>query len=263
MKTIFKKLPIKSQTVKTEGFTLLELLVVLGVIAVLIAIQLPALAVGKSQSKIGMCAGNVRQLALACQIYANDNGNRLPVLSGSAAWAWDLPVGAASGLLASGATTNAFYCPGTAPRFTDQDNWIASGMSSFWNFGAPNFRIVGYAFAFSGATSVLNSTNQNSTMLPETIKIGSTPVPAPAASERVLVADATISAYATLPGYAHPENNYTAISGGFSKQHVSPHLQGNIPVGGNLGFKDGHVAWRKFELMTPRTTSTSGRYFWW
>src|ERR1035437_3026430 len=153
MKTIFKKSPNKSQMAKAEGFTLFALLVVLGVIAVLDAIQLPALAAGKSQSKIGMCASNVRQITLACQIYAIDNGSRLPVLSGSAAWAWDLPVGAASGLLGSGVATNTFYCPGTAPRFTDQDNWIASGTSSLWNFGAPNLRIVGYAFAFFGTTS--------------------------------------------------------------------------------------------------------------
>jgi type II secretory pathway pseudopilin PulG len=251
------------RAVNAEGFTLLDLLVVLGVIAVLITLQLPVLAGGKSQSKIGMCASNVRQLALACQIYANDNNDRLPVLTlgSGAAWAWDLPVGAASGLLKSGVATNTFYCPGTAPRFTDQDNWIASGTSSLWNFGAPSIRIVGYSLAFSGTASMLNPTNQNTTMLPETIKIGSTPVPAPAASERVLVADATISSSSSLPGYAHPENNYTTIPGGFYKQHVSPHLKGAVPAGGNLGFKDGHVAWRKFELMTPR--NTVGPAFWW
>jgi hypothetical protein len=98
-------------------------------------------------------------------------------------------------------------------------------------------------------------------MLPEMINNGSTYLPAPAASDRVLVADATISNGTTQPGYAHPENNYTTISGGFYKQHVSPHLNGNIPAGGNVGFKDGHVAWRKFELMAPRTLS--GPYFWW
>jgi|ERR1017187_1140313 competence protein ComGC len=262
MKTTFTKPLEKSLRTGGEGFTLLDLLVVLGVIAVLIVLQLPVLAAGKSQTKIGICASHVRQLALACQIYANDNHDRLPVLSGGAAWAWDLPVGAANGLLNSGVTTNIFYCPGTAPRFTDQDNWIAFGSSSLWNFGgAAGFHVVGYALAFSGTASILNSTNQNTTLLPEAIKIGSTLVPAPAASERVLVADATLSQGATLPGYAHPENNYTSIPGGFYKPHVSPHLKGNVPAGGNLGFKDGHVAWRKFELMSPRTTS--GSVFWW
>jgi hypothetical protein len=84
-------------------------------------------------------------------------------------------------------------------------------------------------------------------------------------SERVLVADAIISTGTALPGYAHLENNYVSIPGGFQWNnmiypHVSPHLKGNVPSGGNLGFKDGHVDWRKFELMTPRTTSV---FFWW
>ena len=266
MKTNRSKSVIQSEPACRNGFTLLDLLVVLGVVAVLITLQLPVLASGKGQTKIGVCASHVRQLALACQIYANDNSDHLPVLSGSAAWPWDLPVPVVDKLLKSGAATNTFYCPGTAPRFTDQDNWLAPAPSSLWNFnssgGASGSRIVGYSLAFSGYGSFLHPTNQNSTMLPETIMLGSTPLPAPAASERVLLADATISVGSSLPGYLSSYNNYTAITGGFAKQHLSPHLKGNIPAGGNLGFKDGHVAWRQFKLMTPRTTA-AGPYFWW
>ena len=262
MKTNRSKFVIPSEPDRRDGFTLLDLAVMLGVIAVLILVELPVLAGTKSQTKMGVCASHVRQIALACQIYASDNNSRLPILSGGgAAWAWDMPVNVANVLLKSGVTTNVFYCPGTSPRFTDQDDWMASGYNSLWNFGAPSFHVIGYSLAFSGSSSMISATNQNSTMLPEMIKNGSTYLPAPAASDRVLVADATISTGTTLPGYVHPENNYTTISGGFYKQHVSPHLKGNVPAGGNLGFKDGHVAWRKFELMAPRTTS--GTYFWW
>jgi len=243
------------------GFTLTDLVVLMGIVAVLILVAAPVLAGTKSQTKIGVCASHVRQIALACQIYGNENNNRLPVISGNSNWAWDMPVNAANALLKSGVTTNVFYCPGTSPRFTDQDDWMASGYNCLWNFGAPYFRILGYCLAFSGSSSQFSATNQNSTMLPEMIKNGSTYLPAPAASHRLLVADATISGGTTLPGYAHPENNYTAIYGGFYKQPVSPHLNGNIPAGGNVGFKDGHVAWRKFELMAPRTTSAPN--FWW
>jgi competence protein ComGC len=264
MKINSRKLVVQPKPVCNAGFTLTDLLVVLGVIAVLVLVEAPVLAVSKGQTKMGVCASHVRQLALACQIYANENNNRLPVLTGSASWAWDLPVSVANALLKSGVTTNAFYCPGTSPRFTDSDNWMASGSYSLWNFGGSGvygFHIVGYSLAFSGPSSKISATNQNSTMLPEMINNGSTYLPAPAASDRVLVADATISDGTTQPGYAHPENNYTTISGGFYKQHVSPHLNGNIPAGGNVGFKDGHVAWRKFELMSPRTAS--GPFFWW
>ena len=43
--------------------------------------------------------------------------------------------------------------------------------------------------------------------------------------------------------------------------HLSPHLKGGIPQGGMVGYKDGHVSWRKFKDMIPRTTS--GSVFWW
>jgi competence protein ComGC len=257
MKLDSRKLVVQPSPVYNTGFTLTDLVVVLGVIAILILVELPLLAGTKSQTKMSVCASHIRQIALACQIYASDNNNRLPVVSGSASWAWDMPLNVVNALLKSGVTTNAFYCPGTSPRFTDQDDWMASGYNCLWNYGAPSFHIIGYSLAFSGSSSLFTATNQNSTMLPENL-------PAPAASDRVLVADATISAGTTLPGYAHPENDYTSIQGGFYKAHVSPHLNGNIPAGGNVGFKDGHVAWRKFELMAPRTTGiNSAPYFWW
>ncbi|HTL72595.1 MAG TPA: hypothetical protein VL863_04770, partial [bacterium] len=91
----------------------------------------------------------------------------------------------------------------------------------------------------------------------------------------VLVADCIISQGVSQPGYLNPGNNYSDIGGpgvsGFHQNgafynHLSAHLKNNMPMGGNIGYKDGHVAWRKFktsssEYMTPRTTA--GINFWW
>ena len=261
LKTDFVRAANHPRASHAAGFTLLELLVVLGVIAMLIAVQVPVLAGGKSQSKIAICASHVRQLALSCQIYANENGDRLPILIGSAAWAWDMPASAANALLHYGAQTNTFYCPGTAPKFTDAQNWAGPG-STLWGFST-TFHIVGYSFAFSGPASMLSPTNQNTTIQPEAISNFPSPgmTTTYRASERVLVADAILSTGPVQPGYAHPENNYADIAGGFYLHHVSPHLKGVVPMGGNLGFKDGHVDWRDFKFMTPR--NPGGPYFWW
>ena len=275
MKTSQPKPFVQTRQTCRDGFTLLDLVVVLGVIAVLILVELPVLAGTKSQTKIGVCASHVRQLALACQLYANENNNRLPVPGpqDSASWAWDLPFSSAKGLLKYGVTKNTFYCPGTAPRFTDLQNWqdVSAEGRNLWDFGdnawppqnaTGGFHIVGYCLAFSGSASILNSTNQNTTMLPETLQIRSTLMPAPAASERVLLADATISGNASdHQGATVNTYNFTQINGGFYKPHLSPHLKGKIPAGGNLGFKDGHVAWRKFQDMDERAASSVG--FWW
>jgi prepilin-type processing-associated H-X9-DG protein len=51
---------------------LVELLVVIGIIAVLIAMLLPALASARSQSRSVSCKSNVRQIAMACLMYAQE-----------------------------------------------------------------------------------------------------------------------------------------------------------------------------------------------
>jgi len=62
-----------------RAFTLVELLVVIGIIAVLIAVLLPTLQRARAQAQQTACLSNLRQLGTIVQIYAVDYKDQIPI----------------------------------------------------------------------------------------------------------------------------------------------------------------------------------------
>jgi prepilin-type N-terminal cleavage/methylation domain-containing protein len=61
-----------------RGFTLVELLVVIGVIALLAGLLLPVLAAARENGRNSTCLQNLRQLYVAYQLYSADHGGYVP-----------------------------------------------------------------------------------------------------------------------------------------------------------------------------------------
>lgn len=61
-----------------RAFTLIELLVVVAIIALLMAVLMPALNSAREQSKLTYCSNNLRQIGLGIYVYAGENDDLWP-----------------------------------------------------------------------------------------------------------------------------------------------------------------------------------------
>ena len=65
---------------RRRAFTLVELLVVIGIIAVLMALLLPSLKKAREQANVTQCLSNLRQIGQAIDLYAMENKHMMPLL---------------------------------------------------------------------------------------------------------------------------------------------------------------------------------------
>jgi prepilin-type N-terminal cleavage/methylation domain-containing protein/prepilin-type processing-associated H-X9-DG protein len=131
---------------RRPAFTLVELLVVIGIIALLVGILLPTLNGARRAASVVQCSSNMKQVAMAMLMYIQDNKGRMPPTtypSGTAVWPggfwWPnelvrqnyVKTKNISVYKAPGATVKAFNRnnPFRCPEGLDEDSGITGGIS--------------------------------------------------------------------------------------------------------------------------------------
>jgi len=154
---------------KTNSFTLIELLVVVAIIAVLVALLLPAVASARQRARDIACFVNLRQIHLATRIYLDENRELIgqpPDPSSNYGWSIMIRVARAANLknndppnspegpyhpfnYSTGHANGIFRCPAAIPYQTDPwqdgrgDGWL--GVTWPW---------VGESYSWNGAVSI-------------------------------------------------------------------------------------------------------------
>lgn len=222
-----------------QGFSLIELLVVISIIVLLISIIQPSLGKARETARRAVCGTQMRQHGVAMGAYANDRKQAYPASTvwtnwpdGSMTTNWAIP-NAPAGQTALFATSyltdpKAFYCPSNSHA---RSNWASQATGwrpDDWRYTYihyPYWATYRSAYDPAGTLDLLVAKDASSS------------------SERVIVSDnITIDV-----GSDHANS--------ISRNHLG---QGPRPAGGNVLYNDNSAHWRSFEDVKLRVSVPLG-----
>ena len=221
---------------RSKGFALVGLLVVIGIMALLILVLLPALNKARESAKRATCGSNLRQIGLLWHMYADEHKGFFPD-NGIGFGNWTLLIPDLHDIFTNQYKFNhrAFYCPDlNADEYGGDPDYL-------WNNPrtdtTPHTYYMGYAMYMPQGTLATSNTmawnNALGNNLPPLLKNSDK-----RAAEIPLMFDET-NLYG--PPYM------SMITYGYSTHYG----KGPKPDGGNALFGDGHVVWRPFSQMIP------------
>jgi prepilin-type N-terminal cleavage/methylation domain-containing protein/prepilin-type processing-associated H-X9-DG protein len=233
------------------GFTLIELLVVIAIIAVLVTVQVLALAGTKVSSKTTRCLSNMKQLQVCWQMYANENNDRLPLngppstggpggnyspnawVQGNAQTDPATPYIPNGVLYPYNKTLTIYACPASTRRIT----FPANPPINFLPFVGPQARTVSMNYPLGGSTA--SGSEPLLTGVRSVLKYNEISAPNPEPARMFVFMD---------------ENEYSVDDGAFTVAVAGGLHDGtwwNLPgsrhnKGTTLSFADGHVEYWKW-----------------
>ena len=237
-----------------RAFTLIELLVVVAIIAVLIAILLPALGRVKETTRRSTCAANLKAEGTMFVVYAQQYNDHTPVFdtAGGGSWLTDVPIEFTDQLLVADTKTmnnpasqrRIFFCPSNLDQNADF-MWLQWAAAPPVGTKDEHRRSLGYNY--------LSRRGKNQSP-PNAAGDGPT-LSAPGQTTRspqVLWLDHVINvARASQTELAFDEILSDSSGTNFTNPvsaniNTTSHKAGAIAAGGNVLCCDGHVEFRKF-----------------
>jgi prepilin-type N-terminal cleavage/methylation domain-containing protein/prepilin-type processing-associated H-X9-DG protein len=206
------------------GFTLIELLVVIAIIAILAAMLLPALSKAKLKAQSIPCMNNSRQIALGWRMYADDSGDRLPYVTGSANGRPDWCTGdinTAAGQNITNITLSVLY-----PYVKNANAWVCPGDKS------GRIRSISMSQVFGAGVWLPPATYRNYAKLAEVVRPANTWVTIDENPQGINDA-----------GFAVVCANAASATACYLVDYPAPYHNG----GAGLSFADGHAEVHKFK----------------
>lgn len=190
-----------------QAFTLVELLVVIGIIAILAGLLMPALVHAKQKANAIKCLNNLRQLSLSATMYASDHDDEFPRrLRLTNSWIFALQPYYKD--------MKVLKCPSDA--FLEWRSYLINGWNDYWQFtlSDPNYRrVMNYTY-------------------PHGMKQNAVPIP----SDTILFGE-------KRTGSKHVHMDFGQKNGN-DRQEVAQNMhryQGSTSGGSNFAFVDGSV----------------------
>jgi len=240
---------------KKPGFTLVELLVVISIIALLMSVLLPSLSRAREQAKRTVCANNLHQTGVSLIMYAGEFNSQFPRTQPTASmpyWLWNIGKTTVDVMLKGGMTREQFYCP---------SNIMRKNMDTLWDYDYQGSEWMRVGYHWLTKRSPTSKLKASFFVGDDTSYVESMNVKQPGMVP--LVFDQVMESFKDSGEFGEVQVWRYA---GVGNLRSSSHLQGGKPAGGNMLFVDGHLEWRVFSQMQMRMLTPNGgppADFWW